>query len=189
MKKHHLYIILIRTNTVLSNLIHYVRKDAYTHAAIALDKDFSCMYSFGRRRVYNPFIGRFVKESMYDGLYKLHDSSPCKILEIEVSEEQYVKAEKIIRHFISNSCIYKYNYIGLLYNLLNKETLNNRFMCSEFVYYVLRESGIIDFNVPKNLVRPSDLLSLESTTLYQGNVGLFVNTASVNSNVLMITRP
>ena len=188
MKKYYLYIILIRTNTVLSNLIHYVRNDDYTHAAIALDKDFSCMYSFGRRRVYNPFIGRFVKESMFDGLYKIHDSSPCKILEIEVSEEQYYKAEDIIKHFISNRNIYRYNYIGLVYNLLNKETLNNKFMCSEFVYYVLRESGITDFNIPKNLVRPTDLLSLKSRIFYQGNVRLFVTTSDINNRILMPTQ-
>ena len=39
MDKAHLYVVLTRTNTVISRLIHLVTRDEYTHAALALDRD------------------------------------------------------------------------------------------------------------------------------------------------------
>ncbi|MPW25384.1 hypothetical protein GC105_06245 [Alkalibaculum sp. M08DMB] len=170
MDKYHLYILLVRTNTVLSNLIHYIKKDPYTHAAIALDRNLDQMYSFGRKKVYNPFVGCFRKESIHTGLYKIYDTSPCKIIEIEVTKEQYEKACALVDHFITNDKIYKYNYMGLIFNLLNKATFNNRFLCSEFVYHILKESDIIDFNVPKNLVRPMNFASMQGKVIYRGEI-------------------
>lgn len=57
MRKFHLYIVVTRTNTVLSRLIQLVKNDEYTHAAIALDMELDSMYSFGRKHTYNPFVG------------------------------------------------------------------------------------------------------------------------------------
>ena len=57
-----LYIVLTRTNTVISKLIHVINNDEYTHAAIALDKELDHMYSFGRKYTFNPFIGVFKHE-------------------------------------------------------------------------------------------------------------------------------
>lgn len=168
MRKYYVYIMLVRTNTVLSKLIHKIKNDAYTHASIALDKDLDKLYSFGRRKVYNPFYGCFVEEKIDDGLYKIYNTSPCKVLEIEVTQEQYNKANEVINNFREGN--YKYNYIGLVYNLINKETINNRFLCSEFVYHVLKESHIVDLNIPRNLVRPIDLLNLKSRVVYQGHI-------------------
>ena len=57
---------------------------------------------------------------------------------------------------------------GLIYNLLNKPvTTENRFLCSEFVYYILNESGIIDFNISRNLVKPQDFLKVDGKIVYQ----------------------
>jgi hypothetical protein len=129
------------------------------------------MYSFGRRKAYNPFIGEFKKEEIDKGLYRFHDVVPCAILEIEVSKQQYGNAERLIDHFICNRDLYKYNYRGLLHSLINKEQCNdNRFLCSEFVYYILNESDIADFKIPRNLVRPQNLLALESKRIYKGNL-------------------
>lgn len=181
MEKYRLYILLVRTNTFLSNLIHIVKGDTYTHAAIALDKDLKEMYSFGRKRYYNPFIGCFRREDINTGLYKIYQTSPCKIIEIEVTEEQYGKARNIIDQFKNSDQISKYNYIGLLFSLLNKETFNNRFLCSEFVYYVLRESGIVDFNKPKNLVRPMNFLDIPNNEIFKGEIcRIYENYSSVN---------
>lgn len=48
MDKAHLYVVLTRTNTVISRLIHLVTRDEYTHAALALDRDLKEMYSFAQ---------------------------------------------------------------------------------------------------------------------------------------------
>lgn len=171
MEKYYLYIVLTRTNTMISRLIQLVKKDKYTHAALALDKDLNTMYSFGRKYVFNPFLGRFRRERLDEGIYKFHKVLPGAVLEIEVTKEQHEKAISLLNQFINNSHIYKYNYKGLFHSLLKKEACaDNRFLCSEFVYYVLNESGILDFHVSRNLVRPQDFLSLADRLIYQGDL-------------------
>jgi hypothetical protein len=170
-EKSYLYIVLTRTNTMVSRLVQFFKNDEYTHAAISLDKELGSMYSFSRKRTYNPFIGRFKREDVNEGLYKFCDSLPGLIIELQVSEEQHKKAKELLEHFISNSSLYKYNYKGLLYSLLNKpSSSHNRFLCSEFVYYILKESGIMDFNISGNLVRPQSLLNIEGRIIYEGNL-------------------
>ena len=171
MGKSYLYIVLTRTDTVISRLIQLLKNDEYTHAAISLDKELNYMYSFSRRNTYNPFIGKFRKEDIHEGLYKFCDTVQGVIIEVEVSKEQYEKAKALLDHFITNSSFYKYNYMGLLYNLLNKPaSRDDRFLCSEFVYHILKESGIADFKISKNLVRPQNLIDIEGRIVYKGNL-------------------
>ncbi len=171
MEKYSLYVVLTRTNTVISKVVQLVKKDEYTHAAISLDEELNYMYSFGRKYSYYPFIGRFKQEDINKGLYKIHRNLPIIIMEVEVSKQQYENAKQLLDHFISNSNQYKYNYWGLLHSLMNKSAFyDNRFLCSEFVYYILKESGIIDLKIPRNLVRPQSLLNLEGRIIYQGSI-------------------
>ncbi len=171
MQKCHLYIVLTRTNTAISKLIHIFKGDEYTHAAISLDIELNHMYSFGRRNTYNPFIGRFKKEDINEGVYKLCNTLPGAIIEIEVSIEEYNKVKELLEHFIANSHLYKYNYKGLLHSLLNKPAYSDySFLCSEFVYHILKESGIADLKISRNLVRPQNLLNIEGNMFYKGNL-------------------
>lgn len=171
MKDRCIYIVLTRTNTVLSNLISFIKNDEYTHASISLDKDLKTMYSFGRKQAYNPFVGCFVKEDFYEGVFGLHNKLKGQVLEINVTEDQYKKITILLNEFISNSNYYKYNYSGLINSLINKESFcDDRFLCSEFVYYILNESGVVELNKPRNLVRPQDLLNIKSKTVFKGNL-------------------
>ncbi len=171
MERFYLYIVLTRTNTVMSKLIQIFKNDEYTHAAISLDKGLNQMYSFGRRKTYNPFIGRFKKEDINEGIYKFCDTLPGAIIEIEVSRRQYEKAKVLLEHFISNSDLYKYNYKGVMHSLLNRAVCSDdKFLCSEFVYYILEESGIAELKIARNLVRPQSLLDIKGKMIYKGNL-------------------
>jgi len=172
MEKYYLYIVLTRPKTVISKLIQLFKKDEYTHASISLNKGLDEMYSFARKYTHNPFIGIFKRENINKGLYKVHKVLPGLIMEVEVSKEQYEKVQELIESFIANSQRYKYNYKGLLYSVFNKEAANNdyRFMCSEFVYYLLKESQITDFHIPRNLVRPQSLLNIRNRIIFKGNL-------------------
>lgn len=171
MENRKIYIVLTRTNTILSRMIGIIKNDEYTHASISLDSGLYKMYSFGRKYTYNPFVGRFVKENFNEGVYGKHDNLYGLVMEIEVSYEQYRKVENLINEFILNKDLYKYNYMGLINCLLNRESCNdNRFLCSEFVYYILNKSGIINFNKPSNLVRPQDLLNINGRIDFKGNL-------------------
>lgn len=171
MKNKKIYIILTRTNTILSRLIGFINEDEYTHASISLDRELKQMYSFGRKYSYNPFIGCFVKENLNEGVFGRQNNLYGLVMEIQVSREQYGKVENLINGFILNNNLYKYNYIGLLNCLLNREFCNdNRFLCSEFVYYILNISNIVSFDKPGNLVRPQDLLNIKGRVVFSGNL-------------------
>lgn len=171
MKNRHIYIILTRTNTVLSNLISIIKNDEYTHASISLNKNLNTMYSFGRKYTYNPFIGCFVKENLYEGVFGFHNKLKGQVLELNATEEQYDKVVKLLDEFILNSKYLKYNYLGLINSLFNRESIcEDRFLCSEFVYYILNKAGIAELNKPRNLVRPQDLLNLKSRIIFKGNL-------------------
>ena len=188
MAQNRLYIVLTRTNTVLSRLIGIFKKDQYTHAAISLDSDLNQMYSFGRRNTYNPFIGCFRKEDIHEGVYGLCKTLPGAIIEVEVTAEQYRKATELLDQFIYHRDNYKYNYQGLLYGLLDKPLcVEDSFLCSEFVYYILSESGIVDFQMPRSLVRPQKLLHAKGKIVFQGDLKDFksVNTLKPESSVFL----
>ena len=171
MENKKIYIVLTRTKTILSRLIGFIKNDEYTHASISLDGGLNQMYSFGRKYSYNPFVGRFVKENLNEGVYGRHDNLYGLVMEIEVSREQYDKAENLINEFILDKDLYKYNYIGLINCLLNRGSCkDNRFLCSEFVYYILNKSSIINFNKSGNLVRPQDLINIKGRILFRGNL-------------------
>ncbi len=171
MDDYSLYIVLTRTNTTISKLIGILKKEEYTHASISLDKELNNMYSFARRDTYNPFVGRFKKENINKGIYKLSDNLPGTIIKVKASKQQYESAKKIIEHFKVSGEYYKYNYIGIYHNYFNIPICSeNRFLCSEFVYYVLNECGIADLKVSRNLVRPQHLLDIEGQLIYKGNL-------------------
>lgn len=171
LKDYTIYIVLTRTQTVISKLIQILKKDEYTHAAIALDKDLEQMYSFGRKNTYNPFVGKFRKEHIDEGVYNFCDTLPGVIIEVSVSKQQYEKAKGLVNHFITNCDLYKYNYQGLFYTLLNKGVYReDRFLCSEFVYYILKESKIVNFKKSGNLIRPQNLLDIKGKMVYKGNL-------------------
>ena len=171
MQNQYLYIVLTRTNTILSRLIQTIKNDEYTHAAISLDENLAHMYSFGRKYTYNPFIGRFKKEEIDTGLYEHCKTIPSVVIEIQVSNEQYDNVKELLDQFIINSNLYKYSYMGLVHGLLNKSaSCEHRFLCSEFVYHILNKAGIIDFETSRNLVRPIDLLELDGRIIYQGDL-------------------
>lgn len=158
MERYHLYILFTRTKTTVSRLIYHIKHDKYTHTAIALDKDFNSMYSFGRKWTRNPFVGRFKQEHLAKGLYHNHKVLPGAIVEIEVSREQYYRVKELIEYFVAKRKALKYNYKGLIQGLLNREACyEDRFLCSEFVYFVLKESDVLDLQRARNLVRPQDL--------------------------------
>ena len=171
MKNRHIYIVLTRTNTVLSNLISLIKKDEYTHASISVNKELNTIYSVGRKHACNPFVGCFVKENLFEGVFGFHNKLKGQVLQLNVTEEQYDEVRKLLYDFDSNSDYYKYNYLGLINSLLNRESFcDERFLCSEFVYYVLNKAGIAELNKPRNLVRPQDLLNITSEIVFEGNL-------------------
>ena len=167
----HIYIVLIRSSTVLSRIIAFFTKSEYTHASIALDKELRKMYSFGRKWSANPFIGCFKREIIdNDLLYSTRNTTPSVILEIPVTKQQYKRIHAKIKNFLKENGRYRYNYFGLLANYFRLQYKNDdRFFCSEFVYHILHESGVFDLSIPREFVRPQDFLRIKNKIIYEGD--------------------
>jgi hypothetical protein len=171
-----IFIVLTRSPTILSGLIHRVTRAEYTHAALALDENLEYMFSFGRRRMSNPFIGCFKRESLNDEIYGNCEELPGVIAEIPVTPAQYAEICGIVESFLLNHHNYSYNTLGLIRNLVRMPAENDtRFFCSEFVYYVLKESGVCDFGIMREDIRPEMLLEINGRIAFDGHLALLRN--------------
>ena len=160
MKK--IYIILTHTGTVLSTIIKFYTKDEFSHVSIALDADLEEMYSFGRLKPYNPFIGSFVHEYINKGTFKRFRNTKAKVYSLYVTDEQYEKAKKVIKYFNSNKEKYRFNLLGLACVSIHKKIVKkNTFYCAEFVRHILKVSGIIETNELPEIIKPEDFKSIK----------------------------
>lgn len=167
------YIVLTDTGTVLTNCIKIFTRKNYNHSSIALDKQLDNVYSFGREKVNNPFKGGFVKENLYQDFFL---RSRCQVYHLEMSEEHFERMQEKITEFELNRTDYRYNFIGLIGIALRQEwERENAFFCSQFLAYILQESGRVEFHKPIYLVTSDDLVaSLNPQLIYQGTVSHYL---------------
>lgn len=166
-----IYVVLSRSSTVLSRTIRLATRDEYTHAALALDADLELMFSFGRRRASNPFVGCFKRERLDDDLYRGMDRLPGVVIEVPVTAGQRDAVGARVAEFLLDSHTYAYNAPGLVTGLLGRGSEDDRrFFCSEFVYHVLRDAGVCDLGVPRWKVRPQTLLDVPGAVVYRGDL-------------------
>ena len=107
MKK--VYIILTNSGSLLSKVIKFYTKKEYTHVSISLDRGLRKMYSFGRLKACNPFIGGFVHESTNHGTFKRFKNTTTCIFSVDVEEEEYETIKQTIKEFKRQRRIYKFN--------------------------------------------------------------------------------
>jgi hypothetical protein len=172
METRYLYVVLTRTTSWLSNLIHLITGDEFTHSALGFDRGLRDLYSFCRRYTRNPFWGCFKKEYLNEGLYALCDELPGVVIELPVTREQYDAAEKTVAELWAVRSTLGYNYLGLfrhLFGLYGAED-GRRFLCAEFVYHVLRRLGAAAFGVPRDRIKPQDLTRIGGEVIYRGDL-------------------
>lgn len=160
---------LSMTGTRFSRFLRAATKKKYTHVSISLDRQFTQLYSFGRRNPYLPFIAGFVKEEPSDGVFAKFPTR-CVVFEIPVTQEEYLEIRRIIDDFMSDYDHYRYNFIGLPLMALEIPLKRKwHFVCSQFVAYLLGKSGVVQFEKDLSLIRPDDFFSLEDKTkIYEG---------------------
>ncbi len=157
------YLLLTDTGTIFTRMVRLYTKKPYNHASIAFDDNFREVYSFGRKKPHNPFIGGFVNEDIRRGLFK---NARCAIYSFEVTDEQISKMKYFINKIKTEKHLYRYNLLGLITFIINKPYQRKRaFFCSEFVAHVLNEGEINEFQKPCSLISPYDLQSIDSIEL------------------------
>lgn len=81
-----IYILLTRSNTVLSRMVHLVTKDTYTHASIAFDENLELLYSSSRKNGKTLFPAGACTEKLDSGYYGNHSEIPCALYKLQVKE-------------------------------------------------------------------------------------------------------
>lgn len=166
------YILLTRTTTGFSRLIHAATKYQYTHASIGLDGPGGIFYSFGRVIPWLCLPARMVAENVGTGYFGSHPDTPCCLLHLLVSEKCYRDLHIHLREMYRLRVLYRYNLLGVLlaWKEISQPRRFHKF-CSEFVGEQLESYAGVRLPRPPALLSPMDLYSIEAfTTIYQGSI-------------------
>lgn len=155
------YILLTRTNTVFSKLIHAATLAEYTHSSLCVSDSMDEFFSFGRKLPLLPFPSGFVKEQLDSGYFGAHQYTPCILLELYVEEKVYEKLCEKIREMWKSAACYRYDVLGILFLALHIEHKRpNHYFCSQFVGELLSESGALKLPKDASLMCPIDYKNL-----------------------------
>ncbi len=154
-----LYLVLSETGSFPSRLIRFFTKDAYSHVSLSLNSELTEMYTFGRRFLYSIFPGGYIKECIHERMYKRFKNTRMSVVEITIDDKIYTEIIKRLRDMYVERRKYRYNYCGVFLAKFHKNfKRKNYYYCSEFIYEILYEFGVIVEDEPRRIVRPNDFL-------------------------------
>lgn len=167
-----IYIMLSKSDTMVSKMISALSECEYTHASIAFEKDLSPMYSFARKGNM-PLPAGLRLEYADKGYYSEHGDIPCAVYELIVDDKTYYSAQKLVAEMIKQIDSYTYNVIGLFLCKFNIYAYDreHHFFCSEFVGDILARSNALKLPKPPSLMRPNDYTNIPELSLrFQGRM-------------------
>lgn len=169
------YIVLTQTRTYPARAIRLCTHEPYAHASIAFDEDLEEMYSFARKGIHNPFNAGFIREYIDKGVFARFDTTTCSVFRLRITEQQYLNLRREIVFFDDNKNSYSYNYLGLIGAAFNIPIRSKqRYFCSQFVAYVLEQSGIYIFKKNYALVKPRDIrVNPYLVSVYEGRLSQY----------------
>lgn len=167
-----IYIVLTQTRTYPARLIRFYTKEPYAHASIAFDEELEEMYSFARKGKRNPFRAGFIREDITSGVFGSCTETNCSIYRLKVTQIQYQRVREELEIFKQNKEKYSYNFLGIVGVMMNIPIQSeHRYFCSQFVAYLLEQSGIRLSHKNCALVRPVDIrMSPQLKRIYSGTL-------------------
>lgn len=179
-----LYIIVSASDTIPARLIRKVTRAEYNHSSICFEDDFTTFYSFGRKHMWTPLIGGFIRETPTTGVFGKYPNSKACVLSIETDNEKYDSARSYVEEMYKNRKKHKYNYMGVFLATFNKSFKRKKhFYCSEFVADVLLRFGIINKEELCKVVKPMDFFRLKSTrVVYRGLMSDLIGEPKIEYN-------
>lgn len=180
-----IYIVLSMTGTKFSRFLKLMTRREFTHVSISLDKELNMLYSFGRRSMIMPLIAGFIREDVYNGVFKKYDSS-CEVLELEVTDQQYYMITKAIQGYIKSYGKYRYNFLGLPFMWFDIPLeRSNHLVCSQFVAKILLYGNVCHFNKSWTLIRPMDFYNIEGiNSIFKGHIREYKQLVDKNENIV-----
>ncbi|WP_205622737.1 hypothetical protein [Paenibacillus wynnii] len=171
--KKDIFIVLTGTGTAFSGVIRWFTKADLNHASIAFDSELREVYSFGRKKMHNPFIAGLIQENFVDPFY---NGADCAIYRLRVSREEYDTMHNHVTGMMQNQERYKYHLLGLVGVLLNvKIDREDAYFCSHFVASLFEDTEFHPVNKPSCFVTPEDFaLSLCPHKIYSGKLSYYL---------------
>lgn len=166
------YVLLAKTRTVTSRLVHIFTHGTYTHASLALTPDTSKFYSYARRRLYNFLVGGIMIEDVHTHVFARFPECNCAVFEIDVSDESYEKIKDHIDFLYSNYDRSTYNFLGAPLTRLGIVWRRKyKFTCSQFVAVALSRAEEIKMPKDPYLMFPHDFPQIEGIRMiYSGKI-------------------
>jgi len=145
----YVYIIISNTGSAASDIISVFTRKQFNHASLSFDRDLKTIVSYnGGEKVYPPGLNH----EIVDFYSKKADASiivyrlPCTR---EQKEDLLSKVREINKYGSA------YNILGLMIKYSHKP---NIMFCSQFVYQMLKLTGLSYFEANATLVTPTDLV-------------------------------
>lgn len=168
MKK--VYVLLMHTETLPSKVVKTFTRYEYSHVAISLDEKCNIIYSFGRKSLHSIVDGGFSIEMKNGEFFSTFDKTKCIIYEVAVSDRQYLKLASIIQYMEEHKEEYKYDFAGIVFRFFRLPvTFKKKYVCSQFIAYILQKCDIYTFNKKVCFVKPQDFENLNGfNEIYRG---------------------
>lgn len=165
------YILLTRSGTWFSRLIHLATDDSYTHASIGLDGPAGPFYSFARKYERFALPAGLVVEEV--GLEAKRRQIPCCLYELSVPGPVYDCLRRQLNRMYAQRDRYHYNLLGALACYFNYPLpRENHYFCSQFAASLLENCGAVELGKTPDLVRPADFCRIDRfRPVYQGELG------------------
>ncbi len=166
----YVYILVSQSGTGVSRMLRRVTRDPYNHVSLALDANLQRMYSYGRRRLRNPFIGGFVHETPQTGVFGHFPEADAVVVKLPMGGAEYEKLQARMQEMYRHRKEYRYDFLGVALAYFGKaKRRNHKSYCSKFVADELQTAGV---TMPqKTVFRPVDFLALpEGKTVFSGKL-------------------
>lgn len=159
----YIYILITKSSTYFSRLIHIATAAPYTHVSIGLDGPQGDFYSFARKYTRLCLPAGLVREAICTETPR---TLPYRMYRLKVSEAAYQRLRARLEHMYGQRSQYHYNLLGAFASYFNYP-LKRRccYFCSQFVADLLEQSGALDFGKNAALVQPADFCRMEKLLL------------------------
>ena len=167
------YILLTRSGTWFSRLIHLATDDCYTHASIGLDGPNGPFYSFARKYARFALPAGLVMEEIRLEVQTKRQQIPCCLYALSVPLPVYERLRRQIDRMYAPKDRYHYTLLGAVACYFNHPMpRENHYFCSQFAASLLERSGAVELGKAPELVRPADFCQMERfRPVYQGELG------------------
>lgn len=162
----YVYLILSSSSSLPAKLIKRFTGDRINHSSLAVEPSLHCMYSFGRRYLYNAFYGGFVQEDRDRGFYARFSDTYAEVYRLPVSREVYLRTKNYLEDCYAAKDQFRYNVLGMIATRLGFSIARkNTYFCSEFVAEAIQLCGIRPIARDIHTYRPSYFYELEDKEL------------------------